>query len=1112
MPDPLRIQGMACWRADRVELVDFSDESAEAIVRQQGEWRVRIVDYDNPAKARFHCSCALIKNHGSCLHVWATLLELDDFLADLDAVEADYLEDDLQAEQSREATTSLGSNPKAGASSARVKVSTKSERGVVKVDWRRRLHAIAQAPQEDNEPLPHLDYFVAPPGHATTSGVDSGMLVLVRARYPKKNGQLGTWRVGHVPTHVVDKLPLADRKLLAMRHRDRRYVGYSYGGYGGHGGYGYGGGAQLGDDWAVRNDTMAAVMPWLAQTQRAFLAPLPSRPEDAKRLHFDLKEPFRFEVIFEPPAKKATVRGVLRRGDETLATELVQHLAEHGFAFVGDRVLRIECDDARPLALELMGRGPIEVPAAEADELLSTLARLPGAKQFLASAIEHLPLLQPIGVLSLLLPANAAAPVIATLQFDYAGASVLAGDDSPLVEDGLAVRRRDLVAERSIHEQVLTAGLREVPLGKFECARDQVPRVTAALCAAGLRVLAEGKRLRSFHSGRGKVASTIDWLEVSGDVQFDGHLAYLPELLRRKVTPDGFVELGDGSFGMLPDHWVQRIEALRLLNGDFDGQTVRLPNSQALLLDAMLESRTEGEHTFQVDQKFAKLRARLRAFASVEPAREPDSFRGELRPYQRQGLGWLQFLRDFGLGGCLADDMGLGKTVQVLAHLASEHASEHARDHTREHTRASKPSKRGGIERPTLLVAPRSVLSNWLAEAARFAPNLRVLDFSQPDRWQVTTPAQFSDYDLVLTTYAIVRLDAVQFEEHELHFHYAILDESQVAKNSDSQTSKAVRLLRASHRLSLTGTPVENHLGELWSLFEFLNPGMLGRMPAFRALFARDLTSETMGQHRDLVQRALRPVLLRRTKAQVLPDLPEKVEQTLWCDLEPAQRRRYDELREHFRGLLLEEEGELDNQQRFVVLEALLRLRQAACHEGLLDPTKRKQPSAKLQALLPQLEQLTAERHKALVFSQFTSFLDLVEPELEQRGIPFERLDGSTRNRAERVQRFQQDPACAVFLISLKAGGFGLNLTAADYVFVLDPWWNPAAEMQAIDRAHRIGQKRTVHAYRLVCRGTVEERVLELQAQKKALCEAILGNERSLLQDMTRGDLELLLG
>ena len=587
-------------------------------------------------------------------------------------------------------------------------------------------------------------------------------------------------------------------------------------------------------------------------------------------------------------------------------------------------------------------------------------------------------------------------------------------------------------------------------------------------------------------------------------VEFNGHSAQLPELLKRPITPDGFIELGDGSLGVLPESWLRRLEALRALGGEAEGDVVRVARSRALLLDAMLSAQEQGDMV--VDAAFARMRERIAAFTKVEPLQESSAFVGELRPYQREGLGWLAFLREFGFGGCLADDMGLGKTVQVLAHLCAPRESSVAG------AVKAKGRRKVDARRPSVLVAPRSVLGNWLAEAKRFAPGLRVLDFSTPDRWRDGAEKRVREHDLVLTTYAMLRHDAPQFVERKLDFHYAILDEAQAVKNPDSQSSKAARLLVAQHRLVLTGTPVENHLGDLWSLFEFLNPGMLGRLPAFRGLFGKGASGEAMTKHRELVQRALRPVMLRRTKQQVLKDLPDKVEQTLWCELGPVQRKRYDALRKHYQQKLLGEPGELDDKQRFMVLEALLRLRQAACHEALLPGGDPAAESAKFEELLPRIEELATEGHKALVFSQFTSVLDLIEPKLRERGIDFERLDGQTTRRAQHVERFQTERNCAVFLISLKAGGFGLNLTAASYVFVLDPWWNPAAEMQAIDRAHRIGQKRVVNAYRLVCRGTVEERVLELQAQKKALCELILGNERSLLQDLKRADLELLLG
>ena len=334
-----------------------------------------------------------------------------------------------------------------------------------------------------------------------------------------------------------------------------------------------------------------------------------------------------------------------------------------------------------------------------------------------------------------------------------------------------------------------------------------------------------------------------------------------------------------------------------------------------------------------------------------------------------------------------------------------------------------------------------------------------------------------------------------------------ILDEAQAIKNASTTTTKATRLLQARQRLALSGTPVQNHLGELWSLFEFLNPGMLGSASVFR-LASSDPDDAT----RALLSRALRPFILRRTKSQVAKDLPERTEETIFCELEDQQRRLYNELREHYRQSLL---ARVDRdglaKSKMHVLEALLRLRQAACHPGLIEKERAAEPSAKLDALLPQLEEVLEENHKALVFSQFTSLLSLVRRRLDAAGMTYEYLDGQTQDREACVRRFQEDPDCKLFLISLKAGGLGLNLTAAEYVFLLDPWWNPAIEAQAIDRAHRIGQKQHVFAYRLIARDTVEEKILELQKTKRALADAIIGAENSLLGGLQRDDLELLL-
>ncbi len=402
------------------------------------------------------------------------------------------------------------------------------------------------------------------------------------------------------------------------------------------------------------------------------------------------------------------------------------------------------------------------------------------------------------------------------------------------------------------------------------------------------------------------------------------------------------------------------------------------------------------------------------------------------------------------------------------------------------------------------MVVPKSLVFNWKQEAARFTPKLTLLDHTGAGRAQ---PGEhFEDHDLVVTTYGTLRRDALAFKDRR--FDYVILDEAQAIKNAGTESAKAARLLAADHRLALSGTPVQNHLGELWSLFEFLNPGMLGSAAAFGPSATRAADEDARG----LLARAVRPFVLRRTKEQVARDLPARTEQTILCEMDPAQRRLYDELRDHYRASLL---GRIARdglgRAKIQILEALLRLRQAALHPGLLDRARRGESSAKLDALLPQLAEVREEGHKALVFSQFTSLLDIVRARLDVAGVRYEYLDGKTRDRAARVERFQGDPECLLFLVSLKAGGLGLNLTAAEYVFLLDPWWNPAVEAQAIDRTHRIGQTRPVFAYRLIARDTVEEKILELQQTKRALAESIIAADDGLIRTLSREDLELLL-
>jgi SNF2 family DNA or RNA helicase len=443
-----------------------------------------------------------------------------------------------------------------------------------------------------------------------------------------------------------------------------------------------------------------------------------------------------------------------------------------------------------------------------------------------------------------------------------------------------------------------------------------------------------------------------------------------------------------------------------------------------------------------------------------------------LRPYQRAGVDWLTFLRGAGLGGVLADDMGLGKTLQAMCTFTAGEK--------------------------TLVVAPTSVVFNWKAELARFRPSLKVAVYHGPNR--KLDPA----VDVTLTSYAILRLDAELLAAGR--FRTVVLDEAQAIKNPDSQTARAAYALPAGFRLALTGTPVENRLEELWSLMHFTNRGLLGGRSDFADRHARPIADGAPGAAAALRQR-VKPFLLRRLKQDVAPELPPRTDAVLRIELGDSERVIYDAVRaatqKEVLSLLSDGKGVMQ------ALEALLRLRQAACHPSLV-PGQKASTSSKLEVLRDALDAAVAEGHKALVFSQWTSLLDLIEPALKEADLPFTRLDGSTRDRGAVVEQFQAEGGPPIMLVSLKAGGSGLNLTAADHVFLCDPWWNPAVEQQAADRTHRIGQTRPVFVYRLVSTGTVEERILTLQDSKRALMDAALG-DGAAAAGLTKDDLLALL-
>ncbi len=742
---------------------------------------------------------------------------------------------------------------------------------------------------------------------------------------------------------------------------------------------------------------------------------------------------------------------------------------------------------AAPLQEHARG-GPFRIRRDEAVEFRTAFGRALGTIDIEGLETGELP--TPVPSIDIAAPDPRSQTIPCTVWFDYDGLRADPADMSPFLVSRGRAAARNLEFERAGLERFRQAGgWYEVRMvgGVPRIHREAFLDVVRALTADGWSVRASGKPLRAGRSASLRLSSNVEWFRVDGEVEFGDRRVALPEILARLDSNRGMVRLDDGSLGMLPENWLAGwLRALE--HGKADGGALRFPAAQALWLDALLAER-EGV-AIDRDAAVTRRRERLQEFEAVRPAKAPSGFQGELRSYQRAGLGWLKFLDQFDFHGCLADDMGLGKTVQLLAWLQSRRRAE-------------------DCEGPALVVAPRSVVGNWCEEAARFTPKLRVLDWSGPDRWEALGEQALDAADLVVTTYGVMRRDAPQWLEKR--FDAAILDEAQAIKNPQSQTAKAARLLNARRRLALTGTPIENHLGELWSLFQFLEPGMLGSQARFQQLLQADAAGEDPIGER--LRRTLKPFLLRRTKEAVLDDLPEKSEQVLHCRLTGRQAKEYEQARRYFEASLgrkLDDEGLED--ARFHVLEALLRLRQLACHVGLVDEEQHSTASAKFETLLPMLEEVVEGGHKALVFSQFTSLLGLLRGELGQRGLEHLYLDGRTRKRAALVQRFQEEADPKLFLISLKAGGSGLNLTAADYVFVLDPWWNPAVEAQAIDRAHRIGQTRKVMAYRVIAKDTIEERVLELQARKRELTAALFEQKKGPLATLTREDIEFLFG
>lgn len=583
---------------------------------------------------------------------------------------------------------------------------------------------------------------------------------------------------------------------------------------------------------------------------------------------------------------------------------------------------------------------------------------------------------------------------------------------------------------------------------------------------------------------KARVSSGVDWLNVNISWAADGVTVDREEIQRCLREGKKYVRLSDNSYAALDAARVQALIDREVEILAAAGKQGKLPLSQAGRVQELLEqadSKTIAASTKALFQKLASV-------DEIKKARKPRGLKATLRPYQEQGLSWLRFIHEIGSGGVLADDMGLGKTVQTIALLLSLHSAKET----------------GPIK--ALIVAPTSVVTNWQREIERFGPSLKVALWHGAARKD--QEGKLEAAHVIITSYALLRRDLELLKKIKLD--YAILDEAQAIKNPASATAQAAKELKTRHRLALTGTPIENRLSEIWSIFDFVSPGLLGPLQKFEERYARPIDQGDSKQAARL-RAVIHPFILRRTKLEVAKDLPEKLEFNKIVDMMPEQRAIYLQVLREVRAQVM---GEVERvgfaKSQLHILAGLTKLRQAACDPRLLGLPKDLGPedSGKLAALRELVEEVETGGHKVLIFSQFVSMLKLVAAALDQDKIRYEYLDGATIDRAERIDRFQQDPTIPVFLISLKAGGSGLNLTAADTVIHFDPWWNPAVEDQATDRAHRIGQEKVVSVYRLVAAGTIEEKILQLKQKKKDLVAAVLEEDHGGGKQLTTADLD----
>lgn len=585
-------------------------------------------------------------------------------------------------------------------------------------------------------------------------------------------------------------------------------------------------------------------------------------------------------------------------------------------------------------------------------------------------------------------------------------------------------------------------------------------------------------------STRIRINNGVDWFDASVDVVFGDQHVTIAEIKRALTNKQQFVQLNDGSLGILPEEWLRKYSLLFRV-GEGKNDKLRLSKYHLSIIDELYEHRDELEVMIRLEEKYE----RLRGFNRIKEVDPPTRLAGILRPYQVAGYHWLNYLNEVGWGGILADDMGLGKTVQALSFLQAY------RDNNG-HLKA-------------LVVCPTTLMFNWENEIKKFTPELKYLIHHGGDRSRDKNTLE--SYNVIITTYGTLRSDIKQMVDIE--FDYVVLDESQAIKNPQSKVTKAASLLKAKSRLCMSGTPLQNNTFDIYAQMNFLNPGMLGSVEFFRNEFATPIDKFGEQIQKEHLKKLLYPFILRRTKEQVAKDLPEKTETILFCEMEDEQRKIYDAFRNDYRNKILgviSEQG-IDKSQ-LTILQGLMKLRQICDSPAIMNEQERyPNVSIKLDELSREISE-NIGNHKALVFSQYLGMLGLIREKLEALDVPYEYFDGGTAalDRERAIRNFQDNDAVRVFLISLKAGGVGLNLTAADYVYIVDPWWNPAVEQQAIDRTHRIGQTKNIFAYRMICKDTIEDKILQLQEKKRLLARDLISDETSFVKKLTREDVEYL--